>query len=170
MKRERRVILNADQVRDLLGGKEVEVWEKCREQPPQSATSVVHAMIRGKHCVQFRQPDNTLTVPCLPVSFWPGQDLWGAETWGAVSKTEIPAPIEECNIEYKADLPDGCDDRPGQWPAEFAGDPDCPWWRSPSTMPRWASRLSLTTVSVDCVKRDGVWCWRRIIRMKKGGE
>ena len=32
-------------------------------------------------------------------------------------------------------------------------------WRSPATMPRWASRFSIVSKSVTVEQIDGVWCW-----------
>lgn len=70
-----------------------------------------------------------------------GDVLWGQETWAAISPDEYERPIAACDIEYRAD---GERARfPGQWPPEFAHDPERPRWRSPLTMPRWASRIGL---------------------------
>lgn len=73
-----------------------------------------------------------------------GDMLWGQETWAAISPDEHERPIAACGIEYRAD---GEWTRfPGQWPPEFADDPERPHWRSPLTMPRWASRVGLEVV------------------------
>lgn len=73
-----------------------------------------------------------------------GDRLWVRETWAGVSKHPEPAPLTECVIEYRADLPAGSTDYPGQWPAEQArGDEDAPKWRPSIHMPRSASRISL---------------------------
>ena len=75
--------------------------------------------------------------------------LWVRETWGAVSKTEDPAPIEECKVEYRADLPPGCTDQPGGWPTEDArGYSEAPHWKPSISMPRWASRITLEVMDV----------------------
>lgn len=71
--------------------------------------------------------------------------LWVKETWAAISPDEFDRPIAACIIEYRAD---GEWSRfPGQWPPEFAHDPERPRWRSPLVMPRWASRIGLEVVS-----------------------
>lgn len=31
--------------------------------------------------------------------------------------------------------------------------------RTPATMPKWASRFTLTCTAVNCEQRDGKWCW-----------
>lgn len=78
-----------------------------------------------------------------------GDHLWVRETWGAVSKNEDPAPLKECKIEYRADLPADCTDYPGGWPAEEArGYDEAPKWRPSIHMPRWASRIMLEVMGV----------------------
>ena len=75
----------------------------------------------------------------------PADLLWGKETWAAISPDEFERPIAACVVEYRADGPP--DRFPGQWPPETAADTERPRWRSPLTMPRWASRIGLEVVN-----------------------
>lgn len=79
-----------------------------------------------------------------------GDRLWVRETWGAVSRPGLVACcLEDCEIQYRADLPSGCTDYPGRWPADEArGNPDAPKWRASIHMPRWASRITLDVLKV----------------------
>jgi len=75
-----------------------------------------------------------------------GDRLWVKETWAAVWPDEDPVPLEQCNIEYKADTGDLY---PGSWPAEEArGNPEAPKWRSSRFMPKWVARIWLEITSV----------------------
>jgi hypothetical protein len=78
----------------------------------------------------------------------PGDLLWVRETWGAVSPTDEPVPLTQCEIEYRADLPPGCTDRPGEWPADEGNGPEVPKWRPSIHMPRWASRITLRITNI----------------------
>jgi hypothetical protein len=107
--------------------------------------------------VEWTHNSSTFYVPIEAVSILaehcpygrPGDRLWVRETWGAVSRTEDPSPLEECAIEYRADLPAGCTDQPGGWPADDArGNDEAPHWKPSIFMPRWASRITLEIMNV----------------------
>jgi hypothetical protein len=75
-----------------------------------------------------------------------GDHLWVRETWAAIWPAEDEVPLEECNIEYRADTDAPY---PGRWPTEEArGNPDAPKWRPSILMPRWASRITLEVTEV----------------------
>lgn len=75
-----------------------------------------------------------------------GMKLWVRETWAPVSPDEYSRPVEECNIEYRADS--GAP-YPGDWPEDEArGNDEAPKWKPSIFMPRWASRITLEVVSV----------------------
>jgi hypothetical protein len=78
----------------------------------------------------------------------PGDLLWVRETWGAVWPADEPVPLRQCEIEYRADLPPDCTDRPGEWPADECNDPEAPKWRPSIHMPRWASRITLRITDI----------------------
>jgi hypothetical protein len=73
-----------------------------------------------------------------------GDRLWVRETFAYVSPDENRRPVEECNIEYRADTNDK---RPGGWD----NDPDDPAalvWKPSIFMPRAASRITLEVTGV----------------------
>ncbi|HMD89447.1 MAG TPA: hypothetical protein VKF38_09820 [Anaerolineaceae bacterium] len=75
----------------------------------------------------------------------PSARLWVRETFALVWPGETqPKSTRDNKIEYRADLPVGCTDYPGQWPADEArGNDDAPKWTASIFMPRWASRINL---------------------------
>lgn len=76
-----------------------------------------------------------------------GSRLWVRETWAPLSPDEYWRPIEQCNIEYRADTPHA--KYPGEWPEEEArGNDEAPKWRPSIFMPRWASRITLEITNV----------------------
>ncbi len=86
-----------------------------------------------------------------------GDRLWVRESWAGIQPGEAHVPLRDCKIEYRADLPDGCNDYPGQWPAEEARDNlDAPKWRVAKHMPRWASRMTLRVTGVAVLRLQGL--------------
>ena len=81
----------------------------------------------------------------------PGDRLWVREAWAQICNDDgcldeaAVCPCGGCHVEYRADSE--CK-YPGQWPDDAGQDPECPKWRSPRYMPRWASRLTLEVLSV----------------------
>jgi len=112
-------------------------------------------VVKGKIALDWLQPGMfSPRYVALPENYlspfgYCGDLLWVRETWGAVSKTEERASLKECNIEYRADLPAGCTDYPGDWSMEDArGNDEAPRWRPSIFMPRWASRITLKITNV----------------------
>jgi hypothetical protein len=93
-------------------------------------------------------PDNRMGREFRCCYGQPGDLLWVRETWGAVWPADEPVPLRHCEIEYRADLPPGCTDRPGEWPADEGNGPEVPKWRPSIHMPRWASRITLRITDI----------------------
>lgn len=110
----------------------------------------------------------------------PGTRLACRETWGAVwpdgcddgrvylADTELaeenwkewefgrPIRLDECRIEYRADLSPGCTDWPGGWPEGTGDDHGNNPWRSAATMPASLARTHLRLISVRVVRLSDV--------------
>jgi hypothetical protein len=95
-----------------------------------------------------------------------GMRLWVRETFAYVSPDENPRPVEECNIEYRADTNAKY---PGGWEAE-PDNPEALKWKPSIFMPRWASRITLEVTGVrverlnsiseeDCIA-EGISYWQ----------
>ncbi len=108
--------------------------------------------------------DGTLTVMKWGLGTYAiGDRLIVCETWSAVSPAAdgSSVPLVECRIEYRADLPKGCTDYPGHWPAEYAcGNDEAPKWKASTSMPTWAARTRLTIKDI-CQIHPGDW-WREV--------
>jgi len=144
IQKERPILFSGDMVRAILDGRKTQTRRVIKPQPHNPMHSSTLGWCDGD---PMSGDDVYLLLKC-PYG-QPGDHLWVRETWGAVSRNENPAPLAECNIEYHADLPAGCTDYPGQWPAEEArGNDDAPKWRACIHMPRWASRITLEVTDV----------------------
>ena len=132
------IIFSTEMVRAILSGRKTHTRRVMKPQPT----------FDGVDWIRFG--DDIRQNWCLDCPFGKiGDRLWVRETWGAVSQTEESAPLEECKIEYRADLPSGSTDYPGEWPADEARGSDiAPKWRPSIHMPRWASRITLEIVKV----------------------
>ena len=133
--KERPIIFSGPMVRAILSGEKTMTRRIVKDQ----------SSVPDKN--QFDRHPAWLKMRC-PYG-QPGDRLWVRETFGYVSPDEFERPLEECRIEYRADLPEGCTDQPGQWPAEEArGEDIVPKWRPSIFMPRSASRLILEITSI----------------------
>lgn len=149
--KERPILFSAPMVRALLAGtkKQTRRVMKLRGEPAEPPMPFRGRAneLTGEWGICYTPRVITQHVRC-PYGM-AGERLWVRETFGYVSPHEGRAPIAECNIEYRADLPPGCTDQPGQWPADEArGEDEAPKWRPSIFMPRRASRITLEVVSV----------------------
>ena len=144
------------EVRAILDGRKTQTRRAIKPQPPAEAESVLRQLYSqdapkndGAWTWWAGKPQTPITKPLFCPYGAPGDLLWVRETWGAVSPTDEPVPLAlgQCKIEYRADLPPGCTDGPGEWPADERNS-DAPKWRPSIHMPRWASRITLRITGV----------------------
>jgi hypothetical protein len=91
----------------------------------------------------------------------PGEVCWVRETWRHIANSSHPGMPVEAVIQYS----DMAIKYRGSWP-DFANAPKEAWWntgkqpwRSPVTMPQWASRSHVRILS--CVpEQRGEWGWK----------
>jgi hypothetical protein len=147
---DRPILFSAEMVRAILEGRKTQTRRKVKPQPPAEAESVCRQLY-SEEAPEFDgawtwwagKPQKPITRPLFCRYGAPGDLLWVRETWGAVWPADDPVPLRQCEIEYRADLPPGCTDRPGEWPADEGSGPEVPKWRPSIHMPRWASRITL---------------------------
>jgi hypothetical protein len=117
-------------------------WVRMRKQP--------HAGIRKSPFVKSGLEDGHGRELKPPYS--PGEVCWVRETW---------RPESPLNGTYKGFLGTGYKDGTFEltgWPASFEAYPNGKW-RSPVTMPQWASRSHVRILS--CVpEQRGEWGWK----------
>jgi len=168
----RPVLFRAEDVRAILDGRKNRIRRVIEPQPDEQ---LFFAESNGFSA--WVSPSLNLdegAMRCCPYGI-PGNKLWIRETWAAVWPDLDEVPLEECTIEYRADLPVGCTDYPGEWPAEEAlGNTDAPKWRASIHMPRLVSRITLTVTDVqveqvteagvdDAGKAYGVGAWLWVV-------
>lgn len=156
--KERGIIFNGAMVRAILEGKKTQTRRAITEKTLHlfdvaAKVGECHELTSGEPADERSQPYYQQFCPFGQ----PGDRLWVRETFGYVSPDEHERPHSECNIEYRADLPPGCTDRPGNWPAaECAGDPARPRWRPSIHMPRKAARIILEITDVRVERLNGI--------------
>ena len=137
---ERPILMSGESVRGIIDLRKTHTRRVIKPQPKKSiiyANSEDCWITKGEMFFSWNK-----SWKCLYGK--PGDLLWVRETWDAISKTDEFSPLEECNIEYRADLPAGCTDYPGGWLMEDArGNDEATRWRPSIFMPRWASRITL---------------------------
>lgn len=97
----------------------------------------------------------------------PYDQLWVRETWAPmngnynVAPRSMPLPVNGKGVipTYRADH----NDPKGDGPTRIE-------WRSPVTMPQWASRITVVNESVDAIKVDNTWQWRVTFKRKDKSE
>ena len=168
----RAITLNAQEVRAILAGELTQLW---RPIAPKTAEyfgdSAVVAMTNGHtgpgwYMWSDEYPDEGSSYLRCPFGTI-GDHLWVRETWAPmngnydVAPHSMPLPENGKGVipTYRADH----NDPKGDGPARIE-------WRSPVTMPQWASRLTLINESVDAIKVDDTWQWRVTFKRKDKSE
>jgi hypothetical protein len=145
---DRPTLFSAEMVRAILDGRKTQTRRVLKPQPTKPVYQLVNdgrsAVYKSFGNFSRRQSDIRIKCPYGQ----PGDTLWVRETWGAVWPADEPVPLRQCEIEYRADLPPGCTDRPGEWPADEGNGPEVPKWRPSIHMPRWASRITLRITDI----------------------
>jgi hypothetical protein len=154
---ERPILFSAPMVRAILDGRKTQTRRIMKVQPPPDALVTVehyHPIVIDRHG-DMQPGDEIFGAHWDDGEFGlkspygaPGDTLWVRETWGAVWPADEPVPLRQCEIEYRAELPPGCTDRPGEWPADEGNGPEVPKWRPSIHMPRWASRITLRITDI----------------------
>jgi hypothetical protein len=141
--RERGIIMQPWEVRAYLEGRKTRFTRPVKPQPKKYCVDVDR--VTGRECYEWRQR-NMLWEPTLAHSYcpWqPGDLLWVRETWALAEDSEGQlidsqghgqCHSQEAKRHYKATLPEIMH--------------GAVRWRSPVTMPRWASRLWLRVKDV----------------------
>ena len=157
------IIMSAESVRAILDGRKTQTRRVIKPQPEpflDTKTKMVwsyhHRAVYGTYAemAEFMRLHSPYTV---------GQRLWVRETWNArdVVYDEYcggyeagyplkPMPRTRPEYRYVIDFK--------------ATDGDEGPWRSPVTMPRWASRLTVEVAENGVEQRDGVWVWSTRVR------
>lgn len=129
------------EVRAILEGRKTQKRVLVRPQPPSYIDALHGDDLRRRAPYRVEHPETGLILGngfqddndrfyLCPV---PGDELWVRETWGAVTPVGVPeGVIGSSRVVYRSDNPD---DRPLRW-------------RPSTTMPRWASRITLEVTGV----------------------
>jgi hypothetical protein len=142
-------------------------WVKMRKQPDAGTTSIATLIDKQgvRHVAMGGNPKDADTWECLgnffTAPYSPGEVCWVRETWRHIANSSHPGMPVEAVIQYS----DMTIKYRGSWP-DFANAPKEAWWntgkqpwRSPVTMPQWASRRHVRILSCVPEQRDE-WGWR----------
>jgi hypothetical protein len=141
---DRPILFSAEMVRAILDGRKTQTRRAIKPVPTFHGGGACH----DADALQQDYVEPYWVFPKTCKYGKEGDTLWVRETWGAVWPADEPVPLRQCEIEYRADLPPGCTDRPGQWPADEGNGPEVPKWRPSIHMPRWASRITLRITDI----------------------
>jgi len=141
---DRPILFSAEMVRAILDGRKTQTRRIMKPVPTFNAGGAILDADGGQE--DYVEPHWVFPKTCKYGK--EGDTLWVRETWGAVWPADEPVPLRQCEIEYRADLPPGCTDRPGEWPADESNCPEAPRWRPSIHMPRWASRITLRITDI----------------------
>jgi hypothetical protein len=159
------VIFSADEVRNMLDGTMTRVMREVKPQPVLShygytwtksgRNTVYAAKLVGMDYSHWDvdKPASKSMVARCPFGTV-GDQLIVKETWG-VYQLDCEGMKEYPNILYKANRHTRLyiSDEVWKYNTEKFS------WRSPVTMPRWASRITLEITGIAVEQVDGVWMW-----------
>ena len=149
------ILMNGEMVRAHMAGRKTQTRRPVKPQPPAGFEDPCQGH-DGQWFVMDGRPGAHLDSHPLRSPFGvAGDRLWGRETWG-VGCRPCPQNGWRDGVEYRADEALIQDDPHDILPLWSVTEPDgvClddyshDHWLSPMTMPRWASRLTLTVKRV----------------------
>jgi hypothetical protein len=154
------VILNSDDVRAVLDGTKTGHRMPLKSPHAQDADAWAYSRSRDEWesgiDAGFGRFGHGEWVKC-PLGA-PGSRVWVRETWVELV-LEHRTYLDTREFAYKASCDPGKDGDGERCRQDYiaAGYPY--QWRSPVTMPRWASRIELEITAVRVIRVDGVWHW-----------
>jgi hypothetical protein len=143
------IILHADEIRPLLAGQPVTVKREVKPQPEYQDTTF------GKHLYWCSIGGRSTAEIAQYATYCPGDVLRVRETWRT---EELEDGLD--GVRYKDDafrpIEDTVSAADAWIEANFSG---MGRWRSPATMPAWASRLTVQVEAVMVEKMGSKWMW-----------
>jgi len=146
--KERPIIFNGEMVRAVLEDRKTQTRRIMKPQPQLIGNTWVWPDDHPNDKMSWGEGSNPNVDAAAsrhcPYGKHDKDRLWVRETHAFISPHEERCPIEECDIEYKADTGAA---HPGGWDNE-PDNPDAGRWRPSIHMPRWASRINLEVTAV----------------------
>ena len=153
------ILFNAEEVNAVLEGRKTQTRRVIKTTGEAAKYTRKPLPASGRLIYKNGGAWDDSALPTVPIAKCPygkvGDRLWVWETWQAFSPDENFRPMEECKIIYRA-----TDNHPGYCASEYAEvmnlkhnspiyDMDIVYpWRSPTHMPRWASRITLEITDI----------------------